>query len=52
MDAANSRKTSVSKALRFLYKAMREVRRIAAMMYSLIFLKGVKPVPSTKQSGK
>ena len=45
-------KTSRSNSLAYLTKSPMEPSIIRQMTYSLMILKGVKPTPSTKQSGK
>jgi hypothetical protein len=52
MDETIHLKTSRSNSFRFLRSRAIAARRMSEMIYSLIFLNGVSPTPSTKQRGK
>src|SRR4030066_2361349 len=52
IDQTTHWKTLLSKFFRFLRSRTMETKSIREMIYSLIFLNGVKPTPSTKQTGK
>jgi len=52
MDVISNRNTLASKSRRFVNNITIEPNRIREIIYSLIFLNRVNPIPSTKQIGK